>query len=337
MHAVPDLGHEHVDRLRSLETALDADRMREALDPLARARFGADAAVRGVEIEVFRRHYNRYVVRYRMSIEGVPAGWSLIAKVLEGDKGDRLHDTMHGLWAAGFARDAADGVAIAEPIACWPHLSMQIQEEVGGSPLRDLIRQEPDPAHFRLAARALAKLHRSEVARGPARTVGDYLERCHPRHPALIERCPELESPIARLVEGAYRVEQSLGPVPTATVHGDFHLGQVHVGSDRAWIVDLDAVGRADPASDLGNLLVFLDDKTRRHPHVVNLMAAFLDEYFRHMERSIEERVPLHRALTHLRRACKTLRLGKPGWQGRARRMVLAGAVSIERMEGGRA
>jgi hypothetical protein len=337
MHVAPDLAREHVDRLRSLETALDRERMREVLDPLARARFGAGAAVRGVEIEVFRRHYNRYVLRYRMSIEGVPAGWSVIAKVLDGDLGGRLHDTMRGLWAAGFAREAADGVAIAEPIACWPHLSMQVQEEVGGSPLREIIRQAPDPAPFRLAARALAKLHRSEVARGPARTVADHLERCHPRHHALIERCPELESPIARLVEGAHRIERALGPIAAATVHGDFHLGQVHVDGERAWLVDLDAVGRADPACDLGNLLVFLDDRARRHPRVVPLMAAFLDEYFRHMDRAIEERVPLHRALTHLRRACKVLRFAKPGWQDRARRMVLAGAVTIETMERSRA
>jgi aminoglycoside phosphotransferase (APT) family kinase protein len=105
-------------------------------------------------------------------------------------------------------------------------------------------------------------------------------------------------------------------------VHGDFHLGQVHVDGDRAWLVDLDALGFADPASDLGNILVFLEDKVRREPAIGPMVEAFRDEYEAHTGSAAWERVPFYEALTLLRRASKQLRLQQPGWRDKVRGMV---------------
>jgi hypothetical protein len=99
-------------------------------------------------------------------------------------------------------------------------------------------------------------------------------------------------------------------------------MGQVHVAPHRTWIIDFDACCVADPAADLGNLLVFLKGKARRIPSAPLLAEAFLDEYFKSMPSDILKRVALFEALTHLRRACKRLRFGEDGWRKKARKFI---------------
>ena len=311
MRLVPEIPAEHAERLGSLEVALDGERMKTVLEPHARARFGAGFVIEAIDIAVRRRHVNRYVVRY----------------AIRGRTGARGR-------AHGFGRGAADRVAIPRPIDYLPELALQIQEEVGGSSVRDLLKRGPDPRHFTAAGRALAKLHRCSVSLGPPRNVEDHLARCHPRHPVLAEASDAWAEAVGRIVAGARRVEPRFGAVVATPVHGDFHLGQVHVAGERAWLIDLDTVGMADPASDLGNLLVFLEDKARRRAAVAPLMEAFLDAYFAAgMDRGILARVPLYQALTHLRRACKSLRRGCDGWQDRIRGMLDLGVAAIETAE----
>jgi Ser/Thr protein kinase RdoA (MazF antagonist) len=199
---------------------------------------------------------------------------------------------------------------------------MHLQEDVGGVSVRNLIKRGLEEAHFRFAARALAKLHCSRLPVGPARSVDTMLLRCHPRHPFLGLAFPEIAATVDDIVARARALELGLQPLPVTPVHGDFHLGQVHVDDERVWLVDLDAVGFADPASDLGNILVFLEDKIRRDPAMAAMVSAFRDEYGAHAPSGAWDRVPLYEALTHLRRACKQLRLQQPGWRDKVKTMV---------------
>ena len=336
MGAVPDVPGVLTERFAALDVVLDPERMRARLEAVARARFGA-AAVDAIDLEVFRRHYNRWVVRYDVVLRGAGGetrAWSVIGKVIPRAAGERLDRHMRRLVEAGFDRDPADGIAIPEPLAWIRELELHLQECIPGESVRDRLKRAPDPAAFRLAGAALAKLHRSRAYLGVARTLDDHLERCHPRHPVLSAVAPAWADSVARIVEGARAAIARLGPTPVTPVHGDFHLGQVHVDGERAWLVDLDAAGMADPASDLGNLLVFLEDKARRRPEVAHLAAAFLDRYAEAGgDADVMPRVPLYRALTHLRRACKVLRLAKPGHEARIDRMLSAGVEAIRAME----
>ncbi len=99
-------------------------------------------------------------------------------------------------------------------------------------------------------------------------------------------------------------------------------MGQVHVGGGRTWMIDFDACCVADPAADIGNVLVFLKGKARKIPSAPLLADAFQDEYFRHMPEDIGRRVALYEAITHLRRACKRLRMEEDGWEKKARRFL---------------
>jgi len=325
-----------VDRLATLPLALDPAHMMPVLATRAPATPRGAFAIHDLDVDIYRRHGNRCVIRYRArgtpGTDGAPE-WRVIGKVLPPGAGAALDANMRALWAHGFHRGAADGIAIPEPIAYLPELSMHLQEDVGGVSIRNLLKGAPDVEDFRVAARALAKLHGSSLPQGPARGVDALMLRCHPRHPFLGLAFPELAATVEDIVERARSLE-CRGPAwPVTPVHGDFHLGQVHVNGDRAWLVDLDALGFGDPASDLGNVLVFLEDKMRRDVSLTAMVAAFRAEYAARSPFDPWARVPLYEALTHLRRACKQLRLQQPGWRDKVHAMVERSARKIAEAE----
>ena len=310
-----------VDRLTTLPLALDPAHM---VPVLAERAAPAGFHIAELEVGIYRRHGNRCVIRYRARGTSPREGdgerrW--IGKVLPPGAVATLDANLRALWTHGFHRTAADGIAVPEPIAYLPELSMHLQEDVGGVSIRNLVKRVPEAADFRVAARVLAKLHGCGLPPGGTRGVDSLMLRCHPRHPFLGLAFPDLAATVDDIVERARALERR-SPVPVTPVHGDFHLGQVHVSGERAWLVDLDALGFADPASDLGNVLVFLEDKMRREPALASMVQAFRDEYAARSLLDPWARVPMYEALTHLRRACKQLRLQPQGWRDRVRAMV---------------
>ncbi|MGH7600841.1 MAG: phosphotransferase family protein, partial [bacterium] len=155
---------------------------------------------------------------------------------------------------------------------------------------------------------------------------------CHPSHEFLALACPELASPIDYIVKRAYEIEAALGVTKLTPVHADFHLGQVHLENGRAWLIDFDVLSYGDPATDLGNLLVFMKSKAETNPEIEVIIQAFFEEYFSLMDRKIAARIPLYEGLSYLRRACKALRLQEEGWRGKIGQMVQQSVAAIETM-----
>jgi aminoglycoside phosphotransferase (APT) family kinase protein len=312
------------DKLFTLKDARDPGRMRAALAAEMPHFWSPAGAPAGVDVEMLRRRKQRCVLRYRVHMQATDGRdtVSWIGKVYKADHGAPVADLMRQLWDAGFQRDAADGIAIPEVVAYLPRLALLLQEEIGGLPVKDHLTTDTAEPALRAMARALAKLHRVPVRVGPTYRVQDHLRRCHPMPNVLRERCPELRPAVDEILREASRLESSYAGFEPALVHGDFHMGQVHVGGGRTWLIDFDACCVADPAADLGNVLVFLKGKARKIPSAPLLADAFLDEYFRLMPSEIGRRVALHEALTHLRRACKRLRMDEDGWEKKARRFL---------------
>lgn len=319
------------DKLYTLATALEEEQMLAVFRPQVQARFGQAVEVSRVDIEVLRRRNQRCVLRYRVALAGAAQPvWRVIGKVYKANQGRQVYDDMRMLWRHGFDREAGDGISMPEPYEFLDELCMLLQEEVPGVPVKAFARKPDNTAAFRLLARTLAKLHRSPLVPSAPFTVRELLTRCHPRHEFLALALPDLAPAIAGLVATAYELEASFGDIAMTPLHGDFHLGQVHLEGNRSWLIDYDALCYGDPASDLGNLLVFLRGKVKRAPGLPALLEAFLDEYFTLMDPAIRQRIPLHEGLTHLRRACKCLRLQEPGWEKKVRRMIERGVACLE-------
>ncbi|MDQ7065583.1 MAG: phosphotransferase [candidate division KSB1 bacterium] len=322
------------DKLYTLDRALDPVEMRVSLQTLAEQYLGRQYMLRDVEIDVMRRRNQRCVIRYISDVTNgnttQPSRWRVIGKVYKANKGERTFALMNDLWRNGFSRDNGDNIRIPEPLAFSSELCILFQEEVPGEPIKDLIKRSPNVEHIRLLARTLAKLHRSEIVPGEPMTMRHHLLRCHPRYPFLALACPELEPMIDFIVDTAYQLEKKWQNIRLAPIHGDFHLGQVHIEGDRAYLVDLDALGYGDPAADLGNLMVFLKSKAKRRPEMHDLINAFLAEYFSIMDQSIARRIPIFEGITHLRRACKCLRYQAEGWRKKARKMIEKGVACME-------
>ena len=138
-------------------------------------------------------------------------------------------------------------------------------------------------------ARTLAKLHQCTFIPSRLFRVREHLLRCHPAHEFLLLACPELASSIEYIARRAFEIEAALGDLKLAPVHADFHLGQVLLENSHTWLIDFDVLSYGDPASDLGNLLVFLKSKAETNPEIEELVRAFFEEYFSIMDRKIAE------------------------------------------------
>lgn len=322
------------DKLFTLDIALDPARMLPNIQKLADLRFNGLCQVLDLEIEVMRRRNQRCVIRYIIRLQDRRDGrqriWRVVGKVFKQDKGEKVFNIMKGLWEAGFSHETADGIRIPEPLAFSSDLCILLQEEVPGKAIKTLIRENPDERHMRLLARTLSKLHNCGFVPGRPFTMRDHLLRCHPRYPFLALACPELEEMIDYIVETATILEKAWNGVRLTPIHGDFHLGQVHIEGERAYLVDLDALSYGDPAADLGNIMVFLRNKAKKCPAMHGLIDAFLAEYFKTMDADISKRIPLYEGITHLRRACKLLRYQEDGWRKKARKMVEKAVTCIE-------
>jgi hypothetical protein len=327
---------ELLDKLDGLRTALDQQHVKAMLSPMLAASFGEPVRVDDVRIEVLRSRSNRCLLRYDLAVSRpTHAGGRLgvIAKVLRPGVGERVLENMRDLWCNGFGRDAGDGIGIPEPLGFASSANLLLQEEVPGLPLKMVVQEDCRAEHFRQLARALSKLHACPIPPRPPFTVRDHLQRCHPKYPLLAEARPELARTIDQVVERAYRIEAGFGPIDWAAIHGDFHLGQLHIQNGHTWLVDFDALAYGDPAADLGNVLVFLHAKARRNPAMRALIDVFLADYFARADRAIARRIPLYEGLTHLRRACKAMRFGNEGWEKTATHLVEAAAATIDHMD----
>jgi tRNA A-37 threonylcarbamoyl transferase component Bud32 len=318
------------DRLHTLSAALDPVGMREVLQPFAERLRGRSARIERIEIEVLRRRNKRCVQRYRLALsDGTRLG--LVGKVFKAGRGEPVFADMQELWRRGFARRADEPVSMPEPLGFLPELGLLVQEEVPGVPLKDTLADANAPRRMRQLARVLIRLHGCGFRPGPPFRMRDHLSRCHPKLPFLGLACPDLEPEIERIVQRALELERGFDESACTAIHGDFHMAQVHVEGERSFLIDFDALCLGDPAADLGNVLVFLKGKAARLPSVPLLVEAFLEAYFEVMDPAIARRIPLYEAVTHLRRACKKLRLQGPRWEKKVRRMVARAADCIER------
>ena len=323
--------------------ALDETVVSEALSPVVRERFGHSARIDGVSTA----HIQRRLVRYIVDVTAADASdgektskWHLIGKVYPTpEPAERGFLTMQHFWENGFSPSTGDGVSIPEPITYLPDLFTVVMAEIPGPPFRKVIKdQDATTADMRLYARAMAKLHKCPTPyQEPVR-----LERQMRMFLPLLEKMtsayPDLADDVDYIKNSALTVEARFGDDVFTLVHGDFHPGNLHITNGLASVLDLDSVALADPATDLNEMYLFLKrtatKKDRLFDYVESLREAFFSEYYPEMGWEIAGRVPLHEAVTQLKRAAKTFRVqDEEDWQDKMRSLLMDGVTCLRAME----
>ncbi len=321
---VPDLDND----------ALDPTHMLGAMRAFVREALKTRPTARAITVE----HLERRLLRYRVEFDSGNPAWTVIGKVYESpEAGQRSYNGMCRLWDAGFSTRPPANVRIPQPYGYISHLRLLLMEEVPGKPLKALVRRKlATEQDMRLYGGALAKLHRSAaVPSNPFRVDDHLMVRCDGRHEALAQAFPAIGSQVRSIVDRARQLETRLD-APLTAVHGDFHLGQVHVSDGQVWILDLDPLHFGDPAYDVAMVFVMLkhlEPKLDDAAYLRSLRDAFIEAYFSQGAFDVAERVPLHAALIHLKRACKRFRYqDEPGWQETICRQIGEGVACMDRM-----
>ncbi len=181
----------------------------------------------------------------------------------------------------------AGGAVVPALVGCWPDLGAVVTAGVPGPTASALLADPTTPVRDRLRlasalGRLLADIHGTAPApraaarrHGPAEALDDlrsYLPAAwHADPPTALSLGWALDRLGDRLPQ-----ERSL-----AFSHGSFRAGQVVVDDDRLAVLDLDGVGLADPARDLGNATAYLDWQGLRtgSAGTPDLVRALLDGY----------------------------------------------------------
>jgi len=254
------------DRLRGLEEALDPvameGRLLLALTQRQSALVGARlASPRVIHHKPGRRGLIEYVVQGGTGIEMVVLG-KISAKGLD----RRNYRVMESLVARGFDAASADGISIPPPLGAFPELGLWLQLKVAGEPVLPWLCGQHRIATAHRVAHVLHKLHMSGVDPGKVHSMDDELALLRDRLERAAIRHPEWSGRVRFVAEACTRVGSSLKAGQVATVHRDFHPGQLLCEAHRMHLLDLDLCALGDPALDVGNFVAHLIELGIRQP-----------------------------------------------------------------------
>lgn len=198
------------------------------------------------------------------------------ATVLLESPGRRLvakayHDGAKAASVAGEARRLEDAAAdsggrlrVPATVAHDAERAILVQRAVHGRPLDLMLAtrsRTPAPEAFtgvRIAARALAALHAVGDVTLRTRDGDRELRRFGARARAIGTVAPATGEAATALAERLVAAQRSLPCPRTGLVHGDCKPSQFLVDEQGAYVMDLDHVGLADQAGDLGTFLASL-------------------------------------------------------------------------------
>jgi hypothetical protein len=331
-------GSQHMAR-EACETsvvALDSDRVVGPVTEVVREKYGSGARVGRLDVTQLVGRVARCTVGVDDE-RGRTIEWVLVVKQYPAPgRAIRTHAVMQKLYESGFSRDAADRIRIPQPLGYVDGVGI-LMEEAGGTPLRALVKDmTATPEDVGRLGRAAAKLHTTPLDVGRPLDASSRLRADERRRETLDGACPALSVSLGEVLARA-RLASATPADGVALIHGDFHLGQVHVDGDVTWLLDLDNVRAGDPAADVASVFVFFKRtarKARRAAYVDTVARAFISEYFSQMSCAVAKRVPAYEALRHVERACKCARAqDEGGWESKIPLLIGQAEACVDAMD----
>ena len=274
----------------------------------------AEWAAECVRYRVDLRASVRLTVRARETGTGETAERHFFAKTYgSGERAERASSVQRDVAAALAAGD--EPFAIAPLVAYLPDDWVLVQGEVQGPSLLEVHREttiEGVIDAVRRTARALAALHQLPVAAPPhrvelGRTDSERLRRNAER---LRAARPELAPLVTEVEDGIRAGLAAIAEFSSVPVHGDLKPSHVRLDGERVILLDLDKFAAGEPMVDVTNLLFHL---RRRGSSVTR---AFIEEYFRHVPGTWEQRLVPYYAWDLLTEASSSSKSGKEALGG---------------------
>jgi aminoglycoside phosphotransferase (APT) family kinase protein len=278
------------------------------------AAFGEDPRTVRCDVRPLRYKPGRScALRYELN---APSGVRSLFAKLFAHGADRHAAVLATLHSAGTSSPPMPQVP--EPIGFWPDLGLVVQPVIRGADLTTAGMARSATAstrarRMREAGRALAALHTSVDADGPAATWERDLEELASYRQLVSHLTPILASVFDSLLLRLYTEARGLPEAPRVASHGAFRTDQVIVEPGGGLVfVDLDGYCRANPARDLANVLAYLEWRAIRRPADEDLVAtasrAVLAGYAALAPAPDERWMRLYRAATMLKIAGRRLR-----------------------------
>ena len=171
------------------------------------------------------------------------------------------------------------------PLAFLDHLNLILMSHVPGLPLNELLRSKSHrdllPRFVRLAATALAELHKVEYSKCSLPACPNHADRVlrDVRHIDGID--DKITKRMASLLDEIGRMSETTIQNPRL-IHGSFHTDQLLISEGQAHIVDFEESCIGDPAIDIGTFLASLSTFgiRRGNPkYLASLSEHFFSEY----------------------------------------------------------
>jgi Ser/Thr protein kinase RdoA (MazF antagonist) len=220
---------------------------------------------------------------------------------------------------------------VVRPLAYLSDLRALILEEAPGTPLDQILLGDRDPtAAVRRVAQALAAFNQGDA---PATTrqyaLADEVTVLERAGRVLGWACPHLRVEVESVIEG---VLGGLEEVPLGPTHRDLKPDHIFLDGERTIFIDFDAFAKADPVLDPAHLLARLAMPAlfpvpREETHTA--VREFAEEYFAHVPRGWQERLPFHYAGILLKKAQGFFRRQAPDWPGKIATLLEEAKASL--------
>ena len=249
---------------------------------------GARFEVPGIRV-VRHKRGRRCLVEYDLLVERPgepPQMTTLVGKARARGLDRTTYEALAGLYDAGFAYEAEDGISVPQPVGMVPEFQMWLHRKVPGTLATHLLAEHGGPDLARRIAEALRKLHSARVKPSRGHTIADELAILHEKLPLVAQMKPEWTARIERLLWGCDRLGAALPTVVPQGIHRDFYADHVLQDGKLLYLLDFDLYCLGDPALDAGNFVAHIQEMALRkmgNRHELVECEEALIEHFLHL------------------------------------------------------